>query len=126
MHEDERSVRKADDSMGRGKGRLSRTHVLHRSRRVLLGGCPGSHREGQVNSSLSSGLRDKLPEELKFHLLEKVQGKQRFGGHPGFIRKSHGKQTFQKSPGIIRINFEKEYLCKKTLMGKRSFCNEYV
>ena len=97
VHEDERSVGKADDSMGRGKGRLSRTHVLHRSRRVLLGGCPGSHREGQGNSSLSSGLRDKLPKELKFHLLEKVQGKQRFGGHPGFIRKSHGKQTFQKS-----------------------------
>lgn len=66
----------------------------------FAGGCPGSHREGQGNSSLSSGLRDKLPKELKFHLLEKVQGKQRFGGHPGFIRKSHGKQTFQKSPEI--------------------------
>lgn len=38
VHEDERSVGKADDSVGRGKGRLSRTHVLHRSRRVLLGG----------------------------------------------------------------------------------------
>lgn len=100
VHEDERSVGKADDSVGKRKREVEQDTRASRKQEGFAGGCPGSHREGQGNSSLSSGLRDKLPKELKFHLLEKVQGKQRFEGHPGFIRKSHGKQTFQKSPEI--------------------------